>query len=309
MKLLGVAQERPERGSVVTIGAFDGVHLGHQALIAEAKKHAEHLNASSAVVTFDRHPASVVRPTSAPKLLTDLDQKIELLEAQGLDYTLVLRFDQARSAELAEDFVRDTLIGRLNACSVVIGHDFRFGKGRAGNVAMLQSLGSELGFDVHEISAVTNGSATISSTEIRKLLSEGAVSDAAALLGRPHEIRGLVVMGDGRGRELGYPTANIVLPDDIMVPLDGVYAGEYVLADGTAQTAAISVGTRPTFYEDGVNLVEAYLLDYGGDLYGQHARLRFTHHIRGQAKFDSLDKLITQISADVEDVRKVTNTR
>jgi riboflavin kinase / FMN adenylyltransferase len=294
---------RPERGSVVTIGAFDGVHIGHQALIAATKEQAGRLNASSAVVTFDRHPASIVRPQSAPKLLTDLDQKIELLGALGLDYTLVLKFDEARAAEPAEEFVHDILLNRLNARSIVIGHDFHFGKGRAGNVDLLRSMGAAFGFDVQEVRPVTLDGGVISSTAIRSVLARGYVEAAANLLGRPHEIRGLVVMGDGRGRELGFPTANVTVADDIAIPADGVYAGEYELPNGSSRLTAISVGTRPTFYEDGANLVEAYLLDFDGDLYGQHARIKFLRRIRGQVKFESMDDLIGQMRSDVEAVR------
>lgn len=295
---------RPERGSVVTIGEFDGVHLGHRALIEATRKRAAELDAASTVVTFDRHPASVVRPQSAPKLLTDLDQKLELLAASGLDYTLVLRFDQARANEEAVDFVRDILVVRLNARSVVVGHDFHFGKGRAGNAELLAKLGEEYGFDVQDVSAVQTDGVTISSTEVRMLLTEGDVEKAAELLGRQHELRGLVVMGDGRGRELGFPTANLTVPDDILIPGAGVYAGEYVFPDGSTKLAAISVGTRPTFYEDGVNLVEAYILDFDGDLYGQHGRVRFTSRVRGQMKFDSVDQLISQMASDEEAVRE-----
>lgn len=295
---------RPEKGCVVTIGAFDGVHRGHQALIDEVRKRADALDAASAVVTFDRHPASVVRPQSAPKLLTDLDQKLELLAATGIDYTLVVPFDAERAAEPAEGFVDDILISRLNARVVVVGYDFHFGKGRTGNVDFLRMIGREHGFDVVAFDAVRSGEHDIvSSTAIRKALMDGDVGMAHSLLGRPHEVRGLVVMGDGRGRELGFPTANIHVSSEILVPGDGVYGGEYVLPDGTAKRAAISVGTRPMFYEDGINLVEAFVLDFDGDLYGQHAQVRFVHRVRGQEKFVSVDALIVQMAKDVEAVR------
>jgi riboflavin kinase/FMN adenylyltransferase len=289
---------------VVTIGAFDGVHRGHQALIDEVRKQADARDAASAVVTFDCHPASVVRPESAPQLLTDLDQKLELLAATGIDYVLVVPFDADRANERAEDFVEDILMNRLNAQSVVVGYDFHFGKDRKGDVHFLRDAGKELGFDVVSFDPVTEHDAgVVSSTAVRKAIAEGDVTRAHSMLGRPHEVRGLVVMGDGRGRELGFPTANVHVPSNIAVPADGVYGGEYVLSDGTVKKAAVSVGTRPQFYEHGVCLVEAYVLDFDGDLYGQHAQVRFVHRVRGQEKFDSIEALIAQIDRDVEVVR------
>ena len=297
---------RPERGSAITIGAFDGVHLGHRALIDEVLRHARERDCASAVITFDRHPASVVRPDSAPKLLTDLDQKLELLASTGIDYTLVLPFDRDRADERAQDFINDVLVERLGAKAVVVGHDFHFGKGREGTAELLTKIGNERDFVVTEVGALLEGETVVSSTAIRTALSDGRVEDAAAMLGRPHEVRGLVVMGDGRGRELGYPTANVNVPDDIMLPGNGIYAGEYVFPDGTTQPTAISLGTRPTFYVDGVQLLEAFLLDFDDDLYGQNAGIRFTHHIRGQEKFDSMDELIVQMAKDVDRVRELT---
>jgi riboflavin kinase/FMN adenylyltransferase len=294
---------RPEKGCVVTIGAFDGVHRGHQALIDDVRRRAEAIDAASAVVTFDRHPASVVRPESAPKLLTDLDQKLELLAATGIDYVLVVPFDEARANESAADFVDDVLINRLNAQVVVVGHDFHFGKGRQGDVAFLREVGREKSFEVVEFGPVKDDDLIVSSTAIRTALTQGDVAQAHALLGRPHEVRGLVVMGDGRGRELGFPTANVHVSSDILIPADGVYGGEYVLADGSVKKTAISVGTRPQFYEHGVCLVEAYVLDFDGDLYGQQARVRFVHSVRGQQKFEGIDALIEQIARDVDVVR------
>jgi riboflavin kinase/FMN adenylyltransferase len=304
VKVLG-SGGRPEKGCVVTIGAFDGVHRGHQALIDDVRKRADSMDAASAVVTFDCHPASVVRPESAPQLLTDLDQKLELLAATGIDYVLVVPFTADRANEPAADFVQDILIDRLNAQTVVVGYDFHFGKGREGDVNFLRRSGERLGFEVVSFDAVNAAlDGVISSTAVREKLVEGDVAGAHELLGRPHEVRGLVVMGDGRGRELGFPTANVHVSADIAIPADGVYGGEYVLADGSVKKTAISVGTRPQFYEDGICLVEAYVLDFDGDLYGQHAHVRFLHRVRGQAKFTGVDDLIVQIAKDVETVRQ-----
>src|SRR3954469_10598506 len=193
---------RPEQGCVVTIGAYDGVHLGHRALIGRVGAMAGELGAATAVVTFDRHPATVVRPESAPKLLTDLDQKLELLASTGVDYTLVVRFDETRSQESAEDFVTEVLVGCLRARAVVVGHDFHFGRKRRGNVPFLQEMGAIHNFDVLGINLVADDAEhePVSSTRIRKLLLDGDVAGAARLLDRPHEVRGTVMHGDSRGR-------------------------------------------------------------------------------------------------------------
>src|SRR3954453_1868067 len=215
---------RPEQGTAVTIGAYDGVHLGHRAVIATVRRLAGERGLATAVVTFDRHPASVVRPESAPRLLTDLDQKLELLEGTGVDYALVVHFDEERSKESAEDFVREVLVGCLNVKLVVVGADFHFGHQRRGNVPLLTEMGRELGFDVIGLSLVgPNGEpardeAQVSSTAIRRALVAGDLATANAMLGRPHEVRGIVREGDKRGRTLGFPTANVAVPDDILLP-------------------------------------------------------------------------------------------
>ncbi len=300
--------------SVVTIGAYDGVHLGHQHVIGRVRALAADLGAASAVVTFDRHPATVVRPGSAPKLLTDLDQKLELLARAGVDSTLVIRFDQARSEESAEDFVATVLAGQLHARAVVVGRDFHFGHGRRGDVALLRRMGAELGFEVYGLDLVgpgTDGGPPVSSTRIRQLLSDGAVDEAAALLGRDHEVRGVVVRGDGRGRQLGFPTANVTVAADICLPADGIYAGWYErpgdpAAPGiTAHRAALSLGRRPTFYDDAPgSLLEAYLLDFDDDLYDQPARVRFHARIRDEARFETIAALVDQIDRDVTATRQ-----
>jgi riboflavin kinase/FMN adenylyltransferase len=300
---------RPERGTVVTIGAYDGVHLGHRALIGEVSRRAEQLGCDTAVVTFDRHPAMVVRPASAPKLLTNLDQKLELLAETGVDHALVLHFDEERSHESAEDFVREVLVGCLNAKAVVVGHDFHFGHDRRGNVALLTEMGGALGFDVLGIRLVGDAQ-PFSSTRIRSLLAEGDVEPAAALLGRHHEVRGTVARGDARGRELGFPTANVEVPEEILLPADGIYAGWYLRPDGTRHMTAISLGRRPTFYENaGSSLLEAYLLDFDGDLYGEQATVQFVVRLRGEVRFDSVEALVAQIGDDVEATRTMLLAR
>jgi riboflavin kinase/FMN adenylyltransferase len=308
MKVLDEGDPSWDEASVVTIGAYDGVHLGHQHVIRQVRSLAARLGVASAVVTFDRHPATVVRPQSAPKLLTDLDQKLELLEAAGVDGCLVIRFDQARSEETAEDFVVTVLAGQLHARAVVVGQDFHFGHGRQGDVALLQRMGRDLGFEVYGLDLVgqaADGGPPVSSTRIRQALSGGGVELAASMLGRDHEVRGVVRRGDGRGRQLGFPTANVAVPPDICLPADGIYAGWYQLPSRETRPAALSLGKRPTFYDGpGASLLEAYLLDFDGDLYDQPARVRFHSRIRDEERFDSIPELVDQIDRDVAAARQ-----
>jgi riboflavin kinase / FMN adenylyltransferase len=290
-------------GTAVTIGAYDGVHLGHRALLQELSALAAAEGLSTVVVTFDRHPAGVVRPESAPPQLTDLAQKLELLADCGIDRTLVIEFDRTRADESAEDFVKEVLVDTLGARLVVVGEDFHFGHGRKGNVALLTALGRDYGFKVIGARLTGDGGTDpVSSTRIRTLVAEGDVVGAAKLLGRPHEVRGTVVHGDGRGGPvLGFPTANMMIADDIALPADGIYAGYFTRADGSVHQAAISVGRRPTFYEPGTTsvLVEAYLLQFEGDLYGELGAVSFVRRLRDERQFDSVDALIAQMHEDV----------
>jgi riboflavin kinase/FMN adenylyltransferase len=300
---------RPPEGTAVTIGVFDGVHLGHRHVIGELRRIAAELGSKSAVITFDQHPAAVVRPDSAPKLLTDLDQRLELLASTGVDYALLVHFDEARSKESAEDFVRRELVDCLRAKAVVVGADFHFGHGRRGDVALLRTMGAEHGFEVDGLELMASAAQdaqVVSSTSIRAALAQGDLEAANRLLGRHHEVRGVVQTGDKRGRELGFPTANVAVAADTQLPADGIYAGWYVRPDGTELPAAISLGRRPTFYDDQpYSLLEAHVLDFDGDLYGESARIRFVAWLRGEAKFDSLEALVTQIEADVAQTRSV----
>ncbi len=307
----GFAPGEAALGRAVTIGAFDGVHLGHQAVLRLVHDLAQARGLSATVLTFDKHPAEVVRPDSAPKLLTTLEQKLELLEATGaVDECVVLAFDVARSKEPAEQFVEELLASTLRARLVVVGADFHFGYRRHGDVPLLQLMGAELGFETIGLGLVAapdrDAGIPYSSTRIRQLIAAGDVEGAAVMLGRPHEVRGNVEHGDARGRELGFPTANVGVPANICLPVDGVYAGTFTGADGVDRPAAISAGRRPTFYADaGMFMVEAFLLDFEGDLYDQAARVRFTHRLRGQERFDGVDDLIAQMHRDVETVRTI----
>ena len=299
-------------GTAVSIGAYDGVHLGHRALLRDLSARAGAAGLSTVVVTFDRHPAGVVRPESAPLQLTDLEQKLELLAACGVERTYVVAFDRARADETAEDFVTEVLVDELDARLVVVGEDFHFGHGRTGQRGPLDRTRPALRLrggrgPAHRRRHRTGVSVPVSSTRIRTLVAEGDVVGAAALLGRPHEVRGPVVRGDGRGGpELGFPTANLQVADDIALPADGIYAGYFTRADGTVHRCRHLGGRRPTFYEPGTApvLVEAYLLNFDGDLYGEHSRVSFVDRLRGDRKFESVDALIAQMHRDAADGRE-----
>lgn len=296
------------RGSAVSIGAYDGLHLGHRRLIARTLAEAQRLGAPGLVVTFDRHPATILRPESVPKLLTDADQKLELLAATGVDATMIVHFDQERANEAAEDFVRAVLVDAIGARSVVVGQDFHFGQGRTGTVALLRDMGADLGFEVTGVPLLVDEASdtVVSSTRIRRLLADGEVEEASRLLARPHQVRGVVARGDGRGQELGYRTANVTIPGSICLPADGVYAGWYGRPDGSRHRAALSLGRRPTFYEEAdLSLLEAYLLDFDGDLYDEPAAVEFVSHLRGQARFEDVDDLIEAMARDVDATRQI----
>ncbi len=295
--------------SVVTIGAYDGVHLGHQSVVGEVRRRAEALGAHSVVVTFDRHPASVVRPESAPRLLTDLAQKLELLTATGVDATVLVPFDAQQAAESPEHFVERVLVRCLGARQIVVGEDFHFGNRRRGNVSLLRSLGAEFDFDVEPVELLgrSDGVAEpVSSTAIRRALAGGQVELAARMLGRPFQARGPVHQGDQRGRTIGFPTANVAVPAEICLPADGVYAGWYMRPDGERHPCAINLGRRPTFYEHAeTSLLEAHLIDFAGDLYGEQARVEFTNFLRSERKFDGIDALVGQLKHDVDHAREL----
>lgn len=303
----------PPQGSAVTIGTYDGVHLGHRAVIAEVRRRAAERGLLTAVVTFDRHPAEVVRPDRVPRQLTDPEQEIELLVSTGVDRVVVLTFDEARAKEPAEDFVREVLVGCLAARLVIVGDDFHFGHERRGNVALLTSMGAELGFEVEGMELVgidgqpAEGPDRVSSTAIRRALEGGDLEAANAMLGRAHEVRGRVEHGDHLGRELGFPTANVAVPELVQLPADGIYAVWCTLEDGSVHPGAASLGRRPTIYEDQpFRLLEVHLLDgEHGDLYGQRVAVRFVRWLRGEERFDSLEELVAAIERDCQVAREV----
>ena len=298
----------PDMVSVAaTIGVFDGVHLGHQAVLHQVRETAERLGVASAVVTFDTHPAYVVRPENAPKLLTTLEQKLELLEGQGLDYGYVIQFDEARAGTRPEEFVEQVFLDALHARAVVVGEDFHFGKGRTGNVAELQRLGREWGFEVVPLKLIRHrreAREPVSSTTVRRALAGGDVARAARMLGRHYEVRGVVVPGDRRGVTVGFPTANVPVPKFMAWPADAVYAGWCTLPDGSRRGCAINIGRRPTFYEHAQqSLLEVHVIDFDGDLYGCEVRVEFVDFLRSERKFEGIEQLSEQLAIDVADAR------
>ena len=292
----------------VTIGTYDGVHIGHQTVIAATRRLADDAGLQTAVVTFDPHPASILRPESAPLMLTDLDQRLDLLARAGVDTALVVHFDLARAQETAEDFVQRVLVDAIRARVIVVGDDFHFGKGRAGNVEVLAQLGRLHGFEVTGLDLLLQPerSESVSSTAIRRAVAAGDVAGATRLLGRYHEVRGPVVAGDQRGRTIGFPTANVAVPRERALPDDGVYAGWYLRPDGSAHPSAINIGKRPTFYQDAEHsLMEAHLIDFDGDLYGESARVCFVERLRGEQRFDGIEALSAQLVSDIATARQV----
>ena len=283
---------------MVTIGVFDGVHRGHQSLIRHNLELAGQLDLESVVVTFDPNPLEVLRPDAAPTRLCDLSRRVELIAELGVELVEVLEFDADVAAMSADDFVETVLRKNLDARHVVIGHGFRFGHRAAGTAQTLR----EAGLVVDEFSLVGDEE-PVSSTRIRAAVATGEVESAAQLLGRPHEVAGVVVPGEKRGRALGFPTANIEHHPRAAVPADGVYAGRAVV-DGDSHAAAISIGTNPTF--DGVvRTVEAHLLDFEGDLYGHRMRLEFDHRLRDTLAFDGVEALVAQMDEDVAATRRL----
>ncbi|WP_298867554.1 bifunctional riboflavin kinase/FAD synthetase [uncultured Microbacterium sp.] len=293
--------------SVVAIGKFDGVHVGHRAVLERLKADAAAADARSVAVTFDRNPLEVLRPELCPENVVATSRKLELLGELDLDATLLLTFDRALASLAAEDFVRTILVDALHVVTVLVGRDFRFGRGGAGNPDLLRELGPVHGFTVDVVDDVHPAGADrrVSSTWVRELLAAGDVAEAAKVLGRPVTVSGEVVHGLKRGRELGFPTANLSEMIDALAPADGIYAGWLDDHDtGIRHPSAISVGTNPTFDDVDRRQVEAHVLDESGlDLYGHHVTVEFTDHLRGMVAFEGMDALIAQIAADVTEAR------
>jgi riboflavin kinase/FMN adenylyltransferase len=294
----------PER-AVLTIGNFDGLHRGHRAILEIVRTRAAALDGTAVVYTFDPHPRKVLQPDTAPGMLLTLDQKLELLEAAGMDLVVLEPFDAAFARTPPERFVRECIHDRIRPREVYVGYDFHFGKDREGSMRLLTEMGPHLGFSVTVIPEVTVGDRDVNSTRIRTLLAQGEVGEAAELLGRPHAARGRVAPGDRRGRTLGFPTLNLA-PESEILPAHGVYAGRVRFLDdgdpsaGSVFRAVINVGRRPTFGDDDPALAEAHLLDFEGEVYGRAVELSFEHRLREERRFPGPDALREQIARDVE---------
>jgi len=304
MKILQAAKELQAGGRKVclAIGMFDGVHLGHQQVIRQAISDASQQEAAAVVVTFDRHPNTVVAPARVPPLIYSLPQKLRAIAALNVSATLLLKFDEPFSRKTGEQFVRELAhdLGRIH--SVCVGSTFHFGHQRSGNVALLQSLGNELHFIVHGLAAVSLDGQTVSSTRIREAIRAGQIDAAGQMLGREYSLAALVQKGDGLGRKLGIPTANIDVTG-LVVPPTGVYAVHCSVA-GKSHRGVLNIGYRPTVRSSAAELrVEAHLLEFQGDLYGQELEITFVEKLREERKFPSLEALQQQISSDIEQAR------
>lgn len=292
--------------TVSSIGVFDGVHRGHQRLLDLVKDEARSHSIPSVVVTFDKHPTQITSPQNAPRILTPLNRKIQLLEELEIDYVYVLAFNEHRASTPAVQFIREIFSEAIRASSIYVGEDFQFGHKRLGNVNLLKSEGKSLGITVNGVGLYTSdysNEEVISSTVIRKHLQDGELALANKKLGRPHQISGKVISGDKRGRTIGFPTANISVDAEIAVPADGVYAAWYLLQDGNRKLAAVNIGKRPTFSDSEVSVVEAHILDFDGDLYGNNAVLVFEKRIRSEKKFAGLKEFQQQLEIDLTEIR------
>ncbi len=296
-------------GGVVTIGNFDGIHVGHRQIMETVTSRASVLGCPAVVYTFHPHPRKVVRPERAPALLTTLEQKLKLIEAAGIDAVVIEPFTDAFARYDADAFVQEVVHARLAPCEVYVGYDFHFGRDREGSRKTLTELGPALGFSVTIIPEVTVSDEAVNSTRIRSLLLEGDVEAAGRLLGRSYAVRGSIAPGDRRGRTIGFPTANLSSDNEVL-PRDGVYATRLAFLDeGTPPAGAVfdavtNVGRRPTFKDSDPVLAETHLFDFAEDVYGRRVELHFIHHIRVEKKFDGPDALVAQIRADAAEARR-----
>lgn len=291
------------KGGIVTVGNFDGVHLGHQKMLRDVAERAASLGIPSVVVTFDPHPLKVLRPEEAPKMIQTLRQREEAIEGCGIEAILIVSFTRDFSLTPAERFVRELLLRRLAAREVHVGERFTFGHRKRGNLDLLRRVGKEGGMEVVGIADVTDGVERISSTRIRRLLDEGDVALAARLLGRPYAMDGLVAKGDRMGRKIGFPTINLK-PENELLPLDGVYVSTVFLPSFERTFGCVTnIGRRPTVYEDYATTVESYVLDFSSDVYGEKIRLAFLRRLREERVFPSMLDLTAQIRRDAEETR------
>ncbi|WP_260482583.1 bifunctional riboflavin kinase/FAD synthetase [Sphingomicrobium flavum] len=291
------------RGAIFALGNFDGFHLGHQAVVGRAVARAAHEGRKAIVATFDPHPVRHFRPDAKPFRLTDLDQREALFAAAGADAMMVFRFGEELAGTSAEDFVRQLLGEQLGAAGVVTGEDFTFGKARGGNAAVLRELGAEAGIGAETVSAIEFSEGVVSSSRIREALQSGDPHTATRLMTRPFAVRGEVVHGDKRGRELGWPTANMEMGHYVR-PAYGIYVVRVTLPDGSEHDGVANLGVRPMF-DPPKELLETYLFDFDGDLYGQRIEVALLHYIRPEAAFHDLDALKRQIAEDEAEARRL----
>ena len=297
---------RANRPNAVTIGNFDGVHLGHQAMLARLTARAASVGAAPAVLTFEPHPREIFTPDSAPTRLTSLREKLEILRGLGVAHVHVCRFTKPFAALSAEDFVRRILVEGLQARYVLVGDDFRFGAKRAGDFALLKQLGEKYGFEAETLHTVEAAGQRASSTAVREALAAGDMATATQMLGRPYSISGRVVGGDQLGRKIGYPTANIQLKHN-RPPLTGIFAVRVQGLEQPDWPGVASLGTRPTVHANGRPTLEVHLFNFDRSIYRRHLRVEFLHKLRDEAKFPSLDALIAQIGEDTRQAREMLN--
>lgn len=298
-----------ERGTSVAVGKFDGVHRGHQALLGHARAAADRRGFEAIVVTFMENPQRVLNPDSRLAPIMSRQQRLDALAVAGISACVMLPFDDELAKMSAEHFVEDVLVRRLRARHVSVGPDFRFGHGGKGDVEMLSQLGRQHGFDVDVIGIVEdNGIGRVSSSRVREAIVQGDVMTAARMLGRPVEVRGTVIQGDARGRELGFPTANIGGPLEGLSPAEGVYAG-WAIVGGSRHHAAISIGNNPTFTPHAAPRIEAFLLDFSKDIYGEPITIQFAERLRGNVVFADTDALVQRMHEDIRRTRVILSGR
>src|SRR5688572_461340 len=284
------------RPTVLTLGVFDGLHLGHQKIMQTVVERAKAVGAHATAITFDPHPRAVLHPESAPPLLQTLDQRLANFEVLGIEQAIVVPFDREFASNPAEDFLREIVHDRLQAKEVYLGKGFAFGKDRGGNIELLRKMSRELGFLADEVDEVRLRGMRISSSKIRKLLAAGAANLARRMLGRPYGVEGVIIRGNRRGHTIGFPTANLK-PQNRVIPKYGVYATA-TLIDGTWRKSITNIGVRPTFENTTEPSIETFVFDFDGDLYGDVLRVRFLHRIRDERKFNGVDELKAQIEKD-----------
>ena len=292
----GTENANIQRPTVLTLGVFDGLHLGHQRIMQTVVERANAIGAVPTAITFDPHPRAVLHPESAPPLLQTLDQRLANLEVLGIEQAIVIKFDKGFASQPAEEFLADIVHDRLHAKEVFLGKGFAFGKGRGGNIDLLRKMSGELGFHADEVPEVRLRGQRISSSTIRRLLADGRVNLARRMLGRPYGVEGVIIRGNRRGHTIGFPTANLK-PHNRVIPKFGVYATA-TLVDGTWRKSITNIGVRPTFENDAEPSIESYLFDFDSDLYGDVLRVRFLHRIRDERKFNGIDELKAQIEKD-----------